>query len=125
MAGQALVLAGNELPWLVPAADMEHCPASFDGRRPLRVLLSHAPDQIDWAQRFDFDLMLAGHTHGGQIRLPVLGSVVVPSRLGTRCAEGEDNLPPTILHVSRGVSSLTLLRWNCPPELALLVLAAE
>ena len=120
--GRPLVLAGNELPWLVPAADMEHCPVRFDGRRGLRILLSHSPDQIDWAQGFDFDLMLAGHTHGGQIRLPVLGSVVVPSRLGTRCAEGIYDRPPTTLHVSRGVSSLTLLRWNCPPELALLVL---
>ncbi|OHB81081.1 MAG: hypothetical protein A2W31_02915 [Planctomycetes bacterium RBG_16_64_10] len=122
VGGRPLVLAGNELPWFAPAADMDHCPGQFDGQRALRLLLAHAPDQVDWARRFDFDLMLAGHTHGGQIRLPLLGSVFTPSRWGTTYAAGLYDLPPTVLHVSRGISSLTLLRWNCPPELALLVL---
>ena len=45
----------------------------------LRVLLSHSPDQIDWARRFDFDLMLAGHNHGGQIRPPYLGALITPT----------------------------------------------
>ena len=48
----------------------------------LEFLLSHAPDQIQWAQRYQFDLMLAGHTHGGQIRFPLIGPIVTPSRLG-------------------------------------------
>ncbi len=120
-----VVLAGNELPWFVPAADMENCDEKVGPDGLLRILLSHAPDQIEWARRFDFDLMLAGHTHGGQIRLPWLGAVVAPSRLGAQFASGTFHLPPTVLHVSRGVSSLTPLRWNCPPELAILVLRSE
>ena len=115
-----IILAGNELPWFSPAANMANCPTG-DGQ-PLRVLLSHAPDQIEWARQHDFDLMLAGHTHGGQIRFPVLGPVVSPSRLGTQYASGTFDVSPTLLHVSRGIASLIPIRWNCPPELAILVL---
>ena len=120
VADRPIVLAGNELPWYAPAADMEHAPRKIKGRTPLRILLSHAPDQIDWARNFAFDLMLAGHTHGGQIRFPWIGSIVSPSRLGTKYAAGTYRLPPTVMHVSRGISSLTPVRWNCPPELSVL-----
>ena len=117
-----VVLAGNELPWFTPAADMETCPRPRDGSSPLRVLLSHSPDQMDWAQRHGFDLMLAGHTHGGQVRLPLVGAIVAPSRLGTKYTAGTFYASPTVMHVSSGVSGLTPLRWNCPPELTRLVL---
>ena len=120
--GQSVILAGNELPWFKPAADMQGCPSRDAATSQLRLLLSHAPDQLTWARRFDFDLMLAGHTHGGQIRLPLLGPIVSPSRLGTQYASGTFEREPTVLHVSRGTSSFMPLRWNCPPELAVLEL---
>jgi predicted MPP superfamily phosphohydrolase len=101
---------------------MEHLPTARADGPLLRVLLAHAPDQIDWAQRHQFDLMLAGHTHGGQIRLPLLGAIVAPSRLGTKFSAGTFYMEPTVMHVSRGVSGLTPLRWNCPPEITRLVL---
>ena len=123
--GQSVVLAGNELPWFTPAADMAGCPSRDREVSQLRLLLSHSPDQLGWARRFDFDLMLAGHTHGGQIRLPLLGPIVSPSRLGTQYASGTFERKPTVLHVSRGVSSFTPLRWNCPPELAILELRSQ
>jgi hypothetical protein len=120
--GQAVLLAGNELPWFSPAADMENCPEETGEIHRLRILLSHSPDQFEWARRFEFDLMLAGHNHGGQIRFPLVGPIVAPSRFGTRHASGTFYSDPTVMHVSRGISSLTQLRWNCPPELALLTL---
>ncbi len=120
--GAPLLLAGNELPWFSPAADMESAPASEAGERLFRILLAHAPDQIAWACRHDFDLMLAGHTHGGQIRFPLVGPVVAPSRLGTKYASGTFQVQNTLMHVSRGTGTLDPLRWNCPPELSLLVL---
>ncbi len=117
---QELWLAGNELPWIAPVADGGERPARSTD--PLRVLLAHSPDQLGWARRHGFDLMLAGHTHGGQIRFPVVGPVVCPSRHGVRYAAGVFHEPPTLMHVSRGVSGETPLRWNCLPEVTRLVL---
>ena len=66
--------------------------------------------------------MLAGHNHGGQVRLPLVGAILAPSLSGTRYACGTFRRGNTVLHVSRGTGSLTPFRWNCPPEIALLVL---
>lgn len=117
--GRNVRLAGNELPWFGPAP---HIPALDDDERPYSVLLSHSPDQLPWARQNQFDLMLAGHTHGGQIRPPILGPLVCPSRFGVRYASGIFDEPPTLMHVSRGLSGVQPLRFWCPPELTLLEL---
>ncbi|MEK6247655.1 MAG: metallophosphoesterase [Planctomycetales bacterium] len=118
--GATLVLAGNELPWFGPLVDMRDCPERDEEQ--LRVFLSHSPDQIDWAVEHDADLMLAGHTHGGQIRLPWIGPLASSSRMGSRYAGGTYDLSPTVLHVCRGISGTFPIRFNCPPELARLEL---
>ena len=120
--GEPIILAGNELPWLSPAADMAQCPARDANGGPLRVVLTHSPDQLSWAQAYDVDLLLAGHTHGGQIRFPLIGPVLSPSREGVKYASGIFHAPPTIMHVTRGVSGELPIRLNCPPEMAHLVL---
>ena len=121
-----LLLAGNELPWLLPPPVIPESimatSSSAVTNRPLRILLSHSPDQIHWARRHDFDLMLAGHTHGGQIRFPWIGPVLAPSLYGVRFAGGTFWMPPTVMHVSRGVSGKLPLRLNCPPEVTRLTL---
>ncbi len=118
ICGQTVQLAGNELPWFGPPAE----PAMRTVSTGLRLLLSHSPDQIAWARRRDFDLMLAGHTHGGHIRFPIIGPIVCPSRYGVKFAAGVFFESPTLLHVSRGISGLDALRFNCPPEVTKLVL---
>ena len=120
-----VILAGNELPWYHPAANLDEVPSSIEGFRPFRILLSHSPDQLAWAQRHDCDLMMAGHTHGGQVRLPIVGPIVSPSLYGSRHASGTFYYQPTLLHVSRGIAGTRPLRWNCPPELARIVLGSE
>ncbi|HEX2674231.1 MAG TPA: metallophosphoesterase [Polyangiaceae bacterium] len=88
---------------------------------PLLVLM-HEPDLFD-----DFDeratLTLAGHTHGGQVDLPVLGRRVVPSRFGPRYAAGHIVENERHLFVTTGVgTSIIPVRFRVPPEIALLTL---
>jgi predicted MPP superfamily phosphohydrolase len=85
-----------------------------------RVLLAHTPDVIRDAARRGVDLMLSGHTHGGQVRLPLLGATVVPSRYGHRYASGAFRVEGTTLYVSRGMGTVRFpLRFLCRPELAI------
>jgi len=120
-----MVIAGNQLPWFQPAPSMEDCPSEQSGNRLFRLLLSHSPDQIHWAKQHDFDVMLAGHTHGGQIRFPVVGPITCPSRMGVKYASGVFFEPPTVMHVTRGISGVQPIRLNCPPELTKLTLRSE
>ena len=122
--GRRVVLAGNELPWLAPAADMTRCPPRHEGQGPLRIVLSHSPDQFDWSRAQDADLLLAGHTHGGQIRVPWIGAIFSPSAVGVKYASGVFYAHPTIMHVTRGISGELPVRLNCPPEMAHLRLHA-
>lgn len=124
------VIFGNEAPWHSPPAvgTVSAGGASIgesawgSGVVPFRLLLSHSPDQIGWARRHGMLLMLAGHTHGGQGRLPLIGPVLSPSLHGTRYASGDFYEPPTTMHVSRGLGASRLVRIGCRPELSLLTL---
>jgi len=119
----AILLAGNERPWFKALPDLSAEPGMSRGD-VLRILLAHTPDQLPWAREHGFDLMLAGHTHGGQIRFPLIGPVICPSWHGTKYSGGFFHQPPTLMHVSRGTASLFPLRLNCPPEITKLVLRA-
>ncbi|MEM1224083.1 MAG: metallophosphoesterase [Planctomycetota bacterium] len=113
-----VMLVGNESPWFARPDD----DAMTGGHHDFRVCLSHSPDQFDWCRHHGIELMLAGHTHGGQGRLPLAGPILSPSRHGSRWASGDFRRAPTTLHVSRGLGGVHLLRWRCPPELSLLTL---
>ena len=119
LRNQPVLLAGNEQPWFPWQAQ-----ADLPARSPeqLRILMSHSPDQISWAQAREFDLMLAGHNHGGQVRIPVIGPIATPSWYGTRYACGLFDETPTLLHVSRGISGVHTLRYWCRPELTQITL---
>jgi uncharacterized protein len=121
LAGVPSRLMGNEYPWFALPDIPEDTSVPADTSK-FRLLLSHAPDQIQWARRNNVTLMLAGHTHGGQGRLPIVGPILSPSRYGSRFASGDFYLPPTTMHVTRGLSGTHLMRINCRPELSLLTL---
>jgi hypothetical protein len=123
-AGCPILLAGSAMPWIGPPPRPEEWPTEIDGRLPLRIVLSHTPDAISWAKTHEVDLVLAGHLHGGQIRLPLVGPVLGPSFHGTKYSSGVFFEPPTLLHVTRGLSAKLPLRFNCSPELTELVLRA-
>lgn len=115
--GQPMIVVGHEGPWFTPLADMTACPPGI-----FRLCLSHTPDNIPWARANQIDLMLAGHVHGGQIRLPVLGSVFVPSRYSRKYDCGTFYETPTVMHVGRGLSGQHPLRFFCKPEVTRIVL---
>jgi uncharacterized protein len=115
--GTAVQMIGNESPWFAAPC----CETTGDASG-FRLLLAHSPDQLSWARRRGVQLMLAGHTHGGQGRLPLAGPLLSPSWHGSRYASGDFYKPPTTLHVSRGLGGVHLLRINCRPELSLLTL---
>lgn len=115
--GQPLIVVGNETPWFRPACSLVDAP-----REPFRLCLSHTPDAIGWARRQGIDLMLAGHVHGGQVRIPGIGSLFVPSRYSRKYDGGVFDESPTTLHVSRGLSGREPLRLLCRPEVSRLTL---
>ncbi len=87
------------------------------------VLLAHEPDYADEvAADGRVMVMLSGHTHGGQVRLPILGPPVLPY-LGRRYPAGLYALGDMTLYVSRGVGLISPpVRFNCRPEVTLLTL---
>jgi hypothetical protein len=87
------------------------------------IVMAHEPDILPEIAKYDADLMLSGHTHGGQIRLPFLPPVFLPE-YGKRYIEGWFHDGSTQLYVNRGVGSIGLpLRLNCPPEITVFTLA--
>lgn len=115
-AGRRLLLGGTEVPWMG-----EH-PKDVDASADFRLLLSHTPDQVNWGRRAGFELILAGHNHGGQIRFPGFGPVYCPSLYGCKFASGIFERGGTLMYVSRGLSGRHPLRFNCLPEITKIVL---
>jgi hypothetical protein len=87
-----------------------------------RVLLSHYPITANETMGRRFAAILAGHSHGGQIRLPFYGAIALPRYVG-RYQWGRYDTPGGPLYVTCGVGTYQLpARFNCPPELALIEL---
>lgn len=105
------------------AIDFDAALAGVAAETP-RVVLSHDPDVFAyWPAGLRLDLMVSGHTHGGQAWLPVIGPPYVPSQFGFRYLRGLIRENSRQLYVSRGVGSSGVpFRWRCPPEISLLVL---
>lgn len=92
----------------------------FGPRRADRqVLLMHYPAIANGLGR-RFDLILAGHSHGGQIRLPFVGALIVPKGVGAY-DHGYYETPGGPLYVNAGIGTYRIpFRWNCRPEITLI-----
>jgi len=112
------VVGVDDLWW--DAADIRAALRSIPPRDP-KILLCHNPLGIHMAAAHGIDLMLSGHTHGGQVRLPMVGSVYGRSKLGERFVEGWNQLDRTQIYVSRGIGKVLVpLRLGCPAEISIL-----
>ncbi|HYQ00486.1 MAG TPA: metallophosphoesterase [Polyangiaceae bacterium] len=106
-----VALCGTEAPW---GAELS---AELD-RSELNIVLSHTPDNVYHLATQGASLVFAGHTHGGQMRVPGLGSLVVPSRYGRIFDQGHFRVNGTDLFVSAGIGAdAPALRVYCPPEM--------
>jgi predicted MPP superfamily phosphohydrolase len=86
------------------------------------ILMAHEPDILPEAAKYDIDLMLSGHTHGGQVRIPFLPPVNLPP-LGKKYVEGHFQVGRTQLYVNRGIGTVGVpFRFNCPPEITVITL---
>ncbi len=95
-----------------------------------RLLLSHQPDVAEFSDVSGVlsdgrptrsprvDLMLSGHLHGGQVKLPFIGAPIVPSRFGQKYLAGMVQGPAFPVLISRGIGMSVLpIRWGAPPEI--------
>lgn len=123
--GDHMWLVGTDDPYF-GHADLD---ASFKGvpDTAFALVLTHAPEAFEeLAQRPAARLVLAGHTHGGQVRLPFIGAVRVPSRYGTRFAHGLFKLGDTLFYVNAGMGMSHLpIRFLCRPELTVFTLTSS
>jgi predicted MPP superfamily phosphohydrolase len=125
VAGRAVEVAGVDDPHLKRDRLSVADPPADTGAA-LRLALVHAPEPraLDRFERSGFDLLLCGHTHGGQLRLPGVGALVTNCGIDRARARGLSRYGRSWLHVSAGLgtSPYAPVRFACRPEATLLTL---
>jgi predicted MPP superfamily phosphohydrolase len=116
-----LYLVGIDDLWL-ELADLRRALSNVP-HNACKVALMHEPDFADVSAQAEIDLQLSGHSHGGQVRLPFLGPLVLP-KYGEKYPMGLARAGDfTQVYTTRGVGVLPpAIRFNCPPEITLLTL---
>jgi predicted MPP superfamily phosphohydrolase len=119
IGSEALELAGIRY-WTTSAAEISRV---LRGARGVVVLLAHDPRRLEEAAGLNVPLVLSGHTHGGQVVLPVVGAIAARR---FPILAGVARRGSTTLFVSRGVGTVYVpVRINCPPEVAIVTLTSE
>jgi uncharacterized protein len=89
------------------------------------VLLAHEPDYADYTARFPVDLQLSGHSHGGQVRVPGMGPIILPD-LGRKYHSGLNRVGQLQVYTNRGLGVIDPpVRLNCAPEVTCITLQKE
>ncbi len=106
-----------------PFVDAPRLAALLDHDQRFNLLLYHSPDLAPDAAELGLDLQLSGHTHGGQVRLPLWGALYAGSLYGKRFEAGRRQLGSLTLYVTRGIGmegeGAPRVRFLCPPEVIL------
>jgi uncharacterized protein len=97
----------------------------FRDKDNFTICITHTPDNFRRAADAGADLIFCGHTHGGQVRLPYIGSIICPSRFSYNFKQAFKQKNNSLLFVNRGIGSTFPFRFNCPPEITLHVLRKE
>ena len=93
-------------------------------RNEFCLAITHSPDLVDNPRVDELDLVLAGHTHGGQVCLPLLGPLYAPCRKPRQRASGLIYTNRTAIYVTRGVGEGMPIRFRCPREMTLITLSS-
>jgi hypothetical protein len=113
--GHPLTVAGIDDLWY--RADLNRALQGVHSDAPV-LLLSHNPKILRRAAHHRVNLVLSGHTHGGQVRLPVVDGILKRRALGNGSNAGWGSLGVTQIYVSRGIGTVVLpLRFRCPAEI--------
>ena len=113
-----------------PFTDGPKLQALVQGKKDaLSILLYHTPDLAPIAAELGIDLQLSGHTHGGQVRLPLFGALYAASLYGKRFESGRYEVGDMTLYVTRGLGmegkAAPRVRFLCPPEIVLWEITGE
>jgi hypothetical protein len=125
--GRTVELIGVDDPH-IGLDDYDRVAGPTDAGVDVRIGLTHAPEPrvLDAMADDGFELLLAGHTHGGQVCVPLYGALVTNCNLDRRMAKGLHRWPfsDAFLHVSAGLgtSPTAPVRFACPPEASILTL---
>ncbi len=116
--GDPLALLGFEIPYvpLTTAEELLLSASHLPNNIPTLALV-HTPEAYAKAAQCGAHIALAGHTHGGQIRLPLLGTTICGCAVPRAWADGCGAVGPMLTWTSRGVGAFFPLRLNCAPEL--------
>ena len=130
--GSDAIERGKDRLWIIGVDDpvthrdrLDQALSGTDSKSP-RLLLAHSPHPYPQAVKNGLDLMLVGHTHGGQVRIPLLGAAFVPA-LGVfpRWDYGLYSSGPTTMIVSGGLGESGIpIRFNMRPEISLITLVS-
>jgi predicted MPP superfamily phosphohydrolase len=113
VGGQELVITGCNYPWRIEKIGV---PAQKQGI--LHLALSHTPDNVYRLSKLSANFVFSGHYHAGQFRLPLIGSLVIPSIYGRRFDHGHFMVNGTHLFVGSGVGAANPpLRIYCRPDI--------
>jgi len=86
------------------------------------VLMAHEPDYADYVAAYPVDLQLSGHTHAGQVRIPLMRPLYLPP-LARKYVWGEFKIRELTLYTNAGIGTVEVpVRFNCPPEVTLFTL---
>jgi predicted MPP superfamily phosphohydrolase len=128
----AITRGGTGL-WIIGVDDPHHygcddLTGALEGvpENAFKIALAHSPEIFDEAARAGIHLYLCGHTHAGQIRLPWLGATLVNADCPRAYTNGHWQHGAMLGCTSAGVGcSLLPVRFNCPPEIALIEMAKK
>lgn len=117
--------------WTQISRDLKKLIENYEVQNGNLIVLAHNPDSIvymaaELSISKDLALLLAGHTHGGQCRFPIIGAPIVPSEFGQKYAAGHIYDKDTDIFVTTGIGmSFLPVRFGVPPEISVLHLYAD